>query len=56
MDTKDMGNIYYNLYTDCVKFKKQKESQQGSTKSINCDEYRDKYKLFENTNKTKNCN
>lgn len=50
MDSKDMTKVYYDLYTDCVKFKKQKETQQGNTKSINCDEYRDKYEnLVKNT-------
>ena len=42
---KEMAELFYNMYTGCVKFKKQKEAQ-NSEKKINCDEYYDKFKFF----------
>jgi hypothetical protein len=54
MDTKDMTKVYYDLYTDCMKFKKQKETQPSTSKSINCDEYRNKYNSLIKKDITKN--
>ena len=42
---KEMAELFYNMYTGCVKFKHQKEKQ-NSEKKINCDEYYDKFKFF----------
>lgn len=42
---KEMAELFYNIYTGCLKFKQQKE-EQNSEKKINCDEYYDKFKFF----------
>jgi hypothetical protein len=42
---KEMAELFYNMYTGCVKFKHQKEKQ-NSEKKINCDEYYNKFKFF----------
>jgi hypothetical protein len=56
MDTKDMTKVYYDLYTDCMKFKKQKETQSSNSKSINCDDYRVKYEKLVKKDIHKNSN
>lgn len=42
---KEMAELFYNMYTGCLKFKQQKE-EQNSEKKINCDEYYNKFKFF----------
>jgi len=43
---KELSDLYLNLYNGCIKFKKQKENENKSTKGqqIKCDKY---YELFE---------
>ena len=42
---KEMAELFYNMYTGCLKFKQQKK-EQNSEKKISCDEYYDKFKFF----------
>jgi hypothetical protein len=42
---KHLANLFFNMYTDCVKYK---NSKPKSKKNINCDEYWEKFKFFDN--------
>lgn len=46
---KEMAELFYNIYMNCLKFKNEKEKEkenQNYTKKINCNDYYDKFKFF----------
>jgi hypothetical protein len=44
---KEMSQLFYNMYINCLKFKNEKEKEyQNYSKKINCQEYYDKFKIF----------
>lgn len=46
-DCKQMTELYYNMYTSCLKYIKEKERINNDlSKKINCKEYLDKFKYF----------
>jgi hypothetical protein len=49
-NNKEIAEVFYNTYTDCLKYK-----NTNLEKKINCDNYYNKFKYFsdkyENTNK-----
>jgi hypothetical protein len=46
-DDKEMSQLFYNMYINCLKFKNEKEKEyQNYSKKINCQEYYDKFKIF----------
>ena len=42
---KEMAELFYNIYIDCLKYKFNYEKQNSSRK-ISCHEYYDKFKFF----------
>lgn len=44
-DDKQMALVFYNMYLDCLKYKKIKENK-GLDKKIDCNIFYDKFKLF----------
>jgi hypothetical protein len=52
-DYKEMAEVFYNTYTDCLKYK-----NKNLEKNINCDNYYNKFKYFsdkyENSNNNNN--
>lgn len=51
-DCKQMAELYYNMYTSCIKYKKEKERTNNDlSKKISCKTYLDKFNYF-----SKKCN
>lgn len=46
-NNKEMSELFYNMYKNCLKFKDEKEKENVNyTKKINCNEYYDKFNFF----------